>query len=85
MKIELKRDDPSLKDITVEMKSGYYIDQSQWGYGTNISVLELVEFYEKWIEVAVRAATFASFKKSVKSLLEDIEALDAYPGGKDHD
>jgi len=84
MKIELKRDDPALKDIIVEMKSGHYINQSQWGYATNVSVKDLVEFYEKWLEVAIRVKTFASMKESVKNLLKDIEDLDAY-GGKDTD
>ncbi len=85
MKIELKRDDASLKDITVELKPGYYQDQSQWGSAVGVTVLHLVEFYEEWIDVAIHVKAFASLKQSAKNLLKEIEELGTYLGGIDDD
>lgn len=81
MKIELKRDDPSLKDIHVELDPGYYHDQSQWGYATKISVLELVEFYERWVEVINKLRTMTYMKNILNSIYGNVVELEKIIGG----
>ena len=81
MKIELKRDDASLKDITVELEPGFYSDQSQWSRGTAISVLELVEFYEKWKGVASKIKTMGSMKQLVNTIYGNLVELEKMIGG----
>ena len=81
MKIELKRDEASLKDILIELKPGYYVDQSQWGYAMKISALELVEFYEKWIIVANKMASMTAMKQLVNSIYGNLVELENMIGG----
>lgn len=78
MKIELKRDDPSLKDVVVELEPGDYYNPAQFTAPVKISVLQLVEFYEAWFTVATHVKCFASLKESAKTLLKEIEELGAY-------
>ena len=93
MKIELKRDDPSLKDITIELEPGDYYNPAQYTQPVKVSVLQLVDFYDEWIGIAAHVKAFASLKENAKTLLKAIEELDGYYGedpdiyleGKDHD
>lgn len=93
MKMELKRDDPSLKDITIELEPGDYYNPAQYTQPVKVSVLNLVEFYEEWLNVATQVKYFAALKQSAKRLLKEIEELgayydedpDIYLGGEDDD
>lgn len=78
MKIELKRDDPSLKDITIELKPGEFHSLSDWAYPETITVLQLVEFYEHWIRIAGSVRTFSSFKRYAESLANDLRELSSF-------
>lgn len=78
MKIELKRDDASLKDVIVEIEPGDYYNPAQYTAPVKISVLQLVEFYEEWFNVSTQVKCFASLKQSAKTLLKEIEKLGAY-------
>lgn len=80
MKIELKRDDYALEEIVIELKPGYYHDQSQWARGTEISVLRLVEFYEKWSKVACKMTSMLDMKQIVNSIYGNLVELEKMIG-----
>ena len=78
MKIELKKDDPSLEDITIELKPSEFHSLSDWSYPETITVRQLLDFYEHWIRIAGSVRTFASFKKYAESLAVDLKELASF-------
>ena len=80
MKIELKRDDAALTDISVELKSGYYYDQSQWARDTKISLLSLVRFYERWSALVYKMESMTAMKQTVNSIYGNLVELEKMIG-----
>ena len=80
MKIELKRDDAALTDIIVELKSGYYYDQSQWERDTKISLLSLVRFYERWSTLVYKMESMTAMKQAVNSIYGNLVELEKMIG-----
>lgn len=83
MKIELKRDDASLKDMIVEMEPGDYYNPAQYTSPVKISVLQLVEFYEEWKGVAFQLKAMTSMKQTVNSIYGNLVELEKMIGGND--
>ena len=85
MKIEMKRDDPSLKDVIVEIEPGDYYNPAQFTAPVKISVLQLVEFYEEWKGVAFQMKTMVSMKGMVNSIYGRLVELEKMIRGEDDD
>lgn len=83
MKIEMKRDDPSLKDITIELEPGDYYNPAQYTQPIKISVLQLVEFYEEWKGVAFELKYMLTLKQTVNSIYGNLVKLEKMIGGNE--
>lgn len=83
MKIEMKRDDPSLKDITIELEPGDYYNPAQYTQPVKISVLQLVEFYEEWKGVAFELKYMLTLKQTVNSIYGNLVKLEKMIGGNE--
>lgn len=83
MKIEMKRDDPSLKDVVIEIEPGDYYNPAEFTAPVKISVLQLVEFYEEWKGVAFELKYMLTMKQTVNSIYGNLVKLEEMIGGNE--